>query len=133
MSWASVVTRKKPPAFKLPDSPQARPREKIPVKPHVMEVFNEMERRTQVLRTVPPTTTILHRFSTTSKHNPRYPLTTSLKRWCKNLWIEDDSTLCTDQLTSNAQSLERVSKSDRSQSRLSAPMYKDTFPTFHIT
>ena len=57
MSWASVVTRKKPPAFKLPDSPQARPREKIPVKPHVMEVFNEMERRTQVLRKVPPTTT----------------------------------------------------------------------------
>ena len=58
MTWASVASRNLH-QKRVNQQPQARPREKIPVKPQVLNAFNECERRTQVLRKVPPATTAL--------------------------------------------------------------------------
>ena len=55
MTWANVAAPKK--VKRLNQQPQARKSERITVREPVMERINEMDRRTQVLRKVPPATT----------------------------------------------------------------------------
>ena len=60
MSWAAAVRGRRPPRKSAPQENAAKlvkPIDRIPVQAMVVEKFNELERRTQVLRKVPPTTT----------------------------------------------------------------------------
>ena len=57
MTWASVAAPKK--VKRSNQQPQAKKSERITVREPVMERINEMDRRTQVLRKVPPSTTTL--------------------------------------------------------------------------
>ena len=55
MTWADVAAPKK--GKRANQRPQAKQAEKIAVHGNAMERINEMDRRTQVLRKVPPRTT----------------------------------------------------------------------------
>ena len=58
MTWASITSGRPPP--KVPNYlPQAKLKERLNVPNRVVEKFNEIERRTQVLRKLPPGTSVL--------------------------------------------------------------------------
>ena len=57
MSWAAVVSNRKPPLHKHHGTALEKPMDRVNVQPHLIDQFNEVERRTQVLRKVPPSTT----------------------------------------------------------------------------
>ena len=58
MTWASITSGRPPP--KVPNYlPQAKLKERLNVPNRVVEKFNEIERRTQVLRKLPPGTSAL--------------------------------------------------------------------------